>query len=134
MIKLANKFGNLYYTGFYDKTNGWVNTSWFGFIRTEEAIEGVQNTLKLIQESGCSKLLSDNSAVKGSWNETADWLEKNWFEPATKYGLRRHATMLSNDQFWKLSQDTFEKAQGSDTIAMKNFQDIEEAKKWLKEG
>jgi len=133
MIELKNKFGKKYYEAFFDQKNGWVNTKWIGFVPTDEAIKGVEATLNLIQESGCHKLLSDNSQIKGAWSEANDWMEENWFKPARNSGLNKHATILSHDVFSKVSQENFEKSKNGTDIEMKTFDEEVAAVKWLKE-
>lgn len=131
MIELKNKFNKVYYSGKYDAANGYVHTQWFGFVPSEKAIEAVESTIKLLRDSGCKKLLSDNTLIKGAWGETNDWLEKNWYKEATALGLQKHATVLPADIFAKSSHEQFEKAQSGHSIQMKNFEDEEAARRWL---
>lgn len=132
MIELKNKFGIVYYIGQYDTANDWVHTQWIGFVPSEFSIKGVESTLKLLEDSNCSKLLSDNSKIKGAWGETNDWLEKHWFDKASALGLQKHATILPADLFSQSSHEQFEKSQKGTTIVMKNFERVEEATAWLK--
>ena len=132
MIELKNKFGIVYYKGEYDAQNGWVHTQWIGFVPAEFSIKGVEGTLQLLKESGCGKLLSDNSKIKGAWGDTNDWLEKHWFEKASALGLRKHATVLPADLFSQSSHEQFEKSQKGSTILMKNFESTAAASTWLK--
>ena len=132
MIELKNKYGQVYYVGKYDAENGWVHTQWIGFVPSEYSIKGVEGTLQLLKESGCGKLLSDNSKIKGAWGETSDWLEKHWFETASSYGLSKHATVLPADLFSQSSHEQFEKAQSDNKIIMKNFDSEAEAGAWLR--
>ncbi|MEL7222045.1 MAG: hypothetical protein AAGJ93_12050 [Bacteroidota bacterium] len=133
MIELKNKYGLIYYKGEYDAQNGWVHTQWIGFVPSEMSIKGVEGTLQLLKESRCGKLLSDNSKIKGAWGETNDWLEKHWFEKASEYGLRKHATILPADLFSQSSHEQFEKSRGDSNISMKNFDSEEAARQWLKQ-
>lgn len=131
MIKLYNRFNQLYYEAHYDEANKWVTTRYEGFCRPEDIIEGVKSTLKLIEETPATKLLSDNRGLKGTWSEANDWLEENWYKLAPQYGLKTHATVLSADLFYQISQESHEKANVNTGITMKSFEGLEEAKKWL---
>ena len=131
MVELKNKFNQVYYTGAYNAADNYVHTQWFGFVPSDKAIEAVESTIKLLKDSGCKKLLSDNSKIKGAWGETNEWLEQNWYREATALGLQKHATILPADIFSQSSHEQFEKSQSGHSIQMKNFKDIETAKKWL---
>ncbi len=134
MIELKSKFNKVYYTAKHDSQGNWVHTSWIGFANYEESIEAVKTTMKLLKESRCPNLLSDNSQIKGAWSDTSEWLEKNWFNNVVSYGLRKHATVVSIDIFAQTSHESFEKSQEGNSILMRNFEDIDEAKKWLADG
>ncbi|MGB3468248.1 MAG: hypothetical protein WBA74_23380 [Cyclobacteriaceae bacterium] len=134
MVELKNNFNKVYYSGKFDAANGYVHTQWFGFVPSEQAIEAVEATIKLLRDSGCKKLLSDNSMIKGAWGETNEWLENNWYREATALGLQKHATILPADIFSKSSHEQFEKSQSNHSIVMKNFQTMEDAKNWLSGG
>ncbi len=132
MIVLENRYGKPYYKAYHDATNNWITTKWIGFVPTNEAVKGVEATLKLIEETGCQNLLSDNSQIKGAWSELNEWMESNWYEPAKKFGLKKHATVLSSDIFSKISHENFEKGQKGEQITMQSFDKISTAEQWLR--
>ena len=132
MIKLYNRFEQVYYQAEYDVSNNWVHTCYDGFCRPDEIIEGVKSTLNLLKDNPVHKLLSDNRGLKGTWNEANEWLEENWFKYATQYGLKRHATVMSEDLFSQISQENHEKANVDTGIDMESFTKMEEAIEWLK--
>jgi len=132
MIELTDKYNKTYHQCQYDIANNWVHSRYLEFSRTDEIIEANKTVLEMLKESPTDKLLSDNSLLKGSWTGAVDWLEENWFKYAEEYGLKKHATVLSEDQFSLLSQESHEKGNKNISFEMKTLSDVEAAERWLK--
>ncbi|MDJ1472284.1 hypothetical protein QNI19_05085 [Cytophagaceae bacterium DM2B3-1] len=83
--------------------------------------------LDLTKEYKISKILNDNTEVKGPWNESAEWTATVWFPAMISAGLKHFAWIFSPNIFAELSA---KKAIPSSDI-IRSFGAYEDAKIWL---
>jgi hypothetical protein len=72
----------------YVAAEGWLRTTWKGYVTPPDAEQGATAALEPLHASGISYLLNDNSQLKGPWFDSTDWLLRVWAPQATQLGLR----------------------------------------------
>ncbi|MDW7695039.1 hypothetical protein R9C00_29390 [Flammeovirgaceae bacterium SG7u.111] len=111
----------------YDNVNNYLYINWIGFQREEDIYKAGEAALKIFQGLDCTKILNDNTNVKGPWNKAAEWTQSYWFPEMIKAGLQKFAWVFSENLFAELSA----------TQAMPNtdlvhkFSTYEKAEEWL---
>ena len=114
----------------YDKEYRWIYTNWRNIQTLTSIMNGGNMMLKFLKEKGCSKVLNDNRLVQGAWTFASDYTENEWFPAMVGAGLRHFAWISPNDVFSQFSIDRLKTIQSTGIIRL--FDDIEEAKEWLK--
>ncbi len=128
---VKNKLGEIYFSSSYDEANGWVYNEWKGDVTVDEVIEACKVSLDHIEQQGISKILNDNSQLRGSWDEANDWIAQNWMPRALAAGLKKFAHIISPDIFGAMSAE--ELTTKVSDFEMRVFNDRAEAEAWLQE-
>lgn len=81
----------------FEKPQRWLRATWVGVITTEDALRGGQNYLQHVGPFHCLYLLNDNTALRGPWFDSLDWLEQVWCPQAQRMGLRYVAHVVQAD-------------------------------------
>lgn len=77
--------------------------------------------------------MNDTSGLIANSVENQEWAENVWFPNAIKSGLKYFAFVKSADLIGQVSaEQTNEKAEESGDVEIKYFDEILEAKEWLK--
>lgn len=91
---------------------------------------GVEKVVEVLIEKKYSKWLADLRNMEGSWDSSREWMLKVLMPKAIKAGLTAEAIVLPKDVFARLStQDTIVKLH---TYQLRQFDDWQEAREWLK--
>nr|WKN39872.1 STAS/SEC14 domain-containing protein [Tunicatimonas sp. TK19036] len=114
----------------YNETTHWLYTRWMGDVTLEDVKKGGEEILKQVQVHSCAKVLNDNRDVTGSWDEANDWIQQDWMPRMIAAGLRKFAHIISPDIFAAMSVE--EMATRASGYEMRIFEDIGEAKAWLR--
>jgi hypothetical protein len=134
MIKefYRDKRKGVYLTLTLEQSNGLINVDWCGFLSLAEIMNGSEETLLLIQEFKCTKLLVDNRKVSGPWQHANRWYEEDWNPRAAQAGLSALAFIMPSDLFTQLSLEGYVKVVNG-LFATAIFRTEEDARKWLSE-
>jgi hypothetical protein len=112
----------------YDPESKILHCRWRG----KQTTEGIQKAgaviLKITQERKIEKVLNDNSAVVGSWQDAAGWASLEWFPDMIAAGLRHFAWILPTNIFSELSVKGA--MAGLDDVVM-TFDNYDKAHEWL---
>lgn len=119
-----------YLTIYYDDNNEWLYAFWSGAITFEQAREGGEAVLRMVQTERCHKLLNDNSEVTDMWLETPEWRRMNVFPRLHAAGLRYVAWVYSANLYGRFSADRALQALAEPTALV--FDDMDKAKRWLR--
>ena len=112
----------------YDPEKGILHCKWKGK-QSEEGIKKIGAViLKITRERKIVKILNDNTAVVGSWQDAADWASREWFPDMINAGLRYFAWILPTNIFAELSAKLA--MSGAEDVVV-TFQDYETAYRWL---
>ncbi len=119
----------------YDPDNEWLYVNWKGFQLVQSVKDGCEKMLEFVIEYNCSKVLNDNTLVKGIWAGAAEWGATDWFPRMKKAGVKQFAWIYSPSFFSKMSTDLTLQASSEELLEgdfIKTFFDIEDAENWLK--
>lgn len=124
--------GHTYCTTEYLSADGWLRTTWQGFVSAAEAQHGAQGALEALGQMTVPYLLNDNTQLQGPWFDSVNWLEHVWAPQAKRLGLRYVAHVpqphtehdLSNLLIHKPFLDSFE---------LQLFATVEAAEAWLRD-
>ncbi|WP_158828165.1 PAS domain-containing sensor histidine kinase [Mucilaginibacter lacusdianchii] len=129
--------GQTYYIGNfitlrYNAEKHWIEADWLGYQNLESVQKGCLIMLDLLKKNNCSKVLNDNSGVKGNWSEASDWGSEFWFPAMQDGGLKDFAWIYSPSTFARMaahkSVDIF-----FDRIRAQFFTAKDEAIAWLEQ-
>jgi len=115
----------------FEEADRWLRATWRGFTDSEEALRGAQNYLDHLADFRCSLLLNDNTALRGPWFDTLDWLTRVWVPQATSLGLRYVAHVVQADTL----HDIISEARRHPTahlFELQVFDQVAEAEDWLR--
>jgi hypothetical protein len=112
----------------YDPESKILHCRWRGKQTTEGIQKAAAIILKITQERKIEKILNDNSAVIGSWQDAAGWAAKEWFPNMIAAGLRHFAWILPTNIFAELS---VKRAMAGMEDVVMTFDDYDKAYEWL---
>jgi hypothetical protein len=115
----------------YEEPNSWLRATWRGFIDSEEANRGADSYLKQLADIRCPYLLNDNTALRGPWFDSLDWLMRIWAPQAARMGLRYVAHVVQADT----KHDTVTSAPlnpATCLFELQLFDNLVEAEEWLR--
>ncbi len=116
----------------YVQPEGWLQTTWWGFVSPTDAEQGALVALEPLRLRPIAGLLNDNSQIQGPWFDSIAWLQRVWAPQAARLGLRYIAHVAQPhteaDLGGVLSRNLF----GSQ-IDLQVFTTIEDAASWLRD-
>lgn len=124
-------FGNTKVVLEYDEENGWIYADWIGVHSLPSIRKGTGAIVALFEQTGCSKYLSDNTHIVGSYDNATDYLVNVFTPQAMAAGMRFVAHVLAPGIYAQQSIYNI-RAQLPDNLEMQLFDDIEKARAWLK--
>lgn len=123
--------GRVYLVAERNREEGWIYARWSGVQTLGTVMEGGLAYVDMLREEPCAKLLNDHSELVGRFTEANEWVAQVWTPLIVQAGLRYFAHVLSPGIFGQLSiQDLHQRI--GEQFEMKMFQDVEEAKNWLR--
>lgn len=112
-------------------TDGWLQTTWLGFVSPADAEAGAQAALEPLCQGPVAGLLNDNSAIKGPWFDSISWLRHVWAPQAVRLGLRYIAHVAQPHTEADLGI-LFSRNPFSENIDLQIFTNVEDASDWLR--
>lgn len=117
----------------YNSDENWLFAKWMGVQNFDDIKTGGLKMLELLKAKNANKVLNDNSEVKGTFAEGADWAAKEWLPKMVEAGLKHFAWILSPSTLSQMSAQTLVdagKERNDDPI--QTFADFDSAKEWLR--
>ncbi|MFB9865027.1 STAS/SEC14 domain-containing protein [Rufibacter immobilis] len=109
----------------------WIYANWIGYPTPDNVAKGAFAYLDWMQAKGCTAVLNDNRQLVGRWDQSLDWLEKQWIPYALKTGLKHWAHLDNLATFSASSADQLrERVKGRFEIQL--FDDQAAAEEWLR--
>jgi hypothetical protein len=115
----------------FEKPQGWLRATWSGHINTIDALNGARNYLTQVGHFRCLYLLNDNSALRGPWFDSMEWLEHSWLPQAIQLGLRYIAHVVQADTHSDILRLTCPFPVAG-TVELQFFDDVAAAEEWLR--
>lgn len=132
VAELTSATGKIFLTVEYDAANNWIYNNWTGYVSPENVMQGSLAVLEAFRKYKSLCGLNDNRELVGRWDESVDWIEKEWMPKAIAAGLRYFAHVANQESFGAASAaDMLSRVHG--LFQMRIFNDLESAKSWLKE-
>jgi hypothetical protein len=129
MSQILFKNKNLTIIVYEDKT--YLFLKWNGFIPSEGFKALANEILSAIDKTKTRAVMSDNTNWKVISPNDHGWASNHWFPVAEKKGIRKFATILSNDYFNRAAEKNIEGMADVNCMQIKNFTSSEESLKWL---
>ena len=130
--KLRNSFGEVYVTIEINEELNCIQDTWTNSFETQENFKNaLEIIVALLEKYKLTKWLADHREMKGSWDFNRNWMVNELMPKAKKAGLMFEAIVIPNQIFSKLS--TVETISLLEGYEIRQFDDIEKAKNWLKE-
>lgn len=118
---------------FFDSSINAVSIVFAGQPSLSEFKAKTNYIIDLLEKHNTNKVLNDTSGLIANSVENQEWAENVWFPNAIKSGLKYFAFVKSADLIGQVSaEQTNEKAEESGDVEIKYFDEILEAKEWLK--
>ncbi len=128
---LSPLFEDRHLTVRHDKEKGMLILTWRGFIPSAAFRDLACEVIKAVDESGATKILSDNREWKIISPNDQGWAANHWFPKAEAQGVRALATILSTDIFNREAERNVEGLADLKQMQVKNFHTAEDALHWL---
>jgi PAS domain S-box-containing protein len=87
----------------YRPDGQYMDVEWTGYQNYDSVVKGCTIMLELMQKNNCSKVLNDNTLVKGNWSEASDWGAEVWFPAMAEAGLKKFAWIYSPSTFSRIA-------------------------------
>lgn len=132
IVELTSVTGKVFLTIEYDTVNNWIYNNWLGYVSPNNVKLGSLAVLEAFQEYKTPYGLNNNIELVGRWDESVDWIEKEWMPKAVAAGLRCYAHVANKESFAAPSAAAMQ-SRSQDMFDMRVFDNLESAKKWLRE-
>ncbi|HYF02588.1 MAG TPA: hypothetical protein VEC36_04385 [Patescibacteria group bacterium] len=109
-----------------------IMVQWQGYATSVQFRKIAESQLKLMQEYGYNKILTDNTNMKVVSMEDQEWTVKNWLPRALEAGYLACAILTSKDYFSRIAIENIISKVG-DQLTIQYFDNIVEAAEWLKD-
>jgi two-component system CheB/CheR fusion protein len=124
-----------YYEGsfirmYYREDEHYMEVEWLGYQNYDSVVKGCEIMLNLMQKNKCTRILNDNSLVKGNWSEASDWGASVWFPAMAAAGLKKFAWIYSPSTFSRIAANK-SLPSDYDAVQVAFFDNKEAALNWL---
>lgn len=126
-------FEKSYLTLYFDEQKKLAIAEWRGKLNSTEYREAFMKCLEMMYEKGIENWLGDNRKMKAISEQDQEWTFQVAAPLLLKSGLRKMATLVSEDIFNQMAVTTmFDRAAPMMTFENQYFKDFEQALEWLK--
>lgn len=119
-----------------DEAERCLYVNWIGFQLVDSVKNGCEKMLDFVRQYHCSKVLNDNTNVRGIWAGAAEWGATDWFPRMKEAGVKYFAWVYSPSFYSKMSTDVTIENASEELLAnnfIRTFFDYKEAQQWLQE-
>ena len=124
--------GEAYCATEYLPADGWLLTTWQGFVSAAEAQDGARGALEALSQKAVPYLLNDNSQIQGPWFDSVSWLEQVWAPQAERMGLR-YVAHVSQPHTESDFSNLMVHNPLADVFELQVFTTVEAAQDWLRD-
>lgn len=115
----------------YNHRHDYLHLKWSGFSEGKEFTDLAEEVLRAIATTKTTRILSDNTSWKAIAPNDHGWAANTWFPMAETQGVRKLATVLSDDLFNRIAERSIEGMADVNCIKIRNFESAQEATAWL---
>src|SRR5690606_38949175 len=120
------------YNIYFEKEIDSVVMEWDGYATSTQFKEGTELMLNTLIQNKSFKVLADIKDMVLIGREDQQWLDTHFLPRAIKFGFKAIAIIKPDNYFNKVAVESISYKVDKDKLALKFFDNISEAKKWLK--
>lgn len=120
------------YNIYFDKSINSVVMEWHGYATSRQFKEGTELMLNTLIQSNSSKVLADIKDMTLIGMEDQQWINEVFLPRATKFGFKAIAIIKPGSYFNKIAVETISYKVDKEKLTINFFDNINEAKEWLK--
>ena len=118
----------------FDETNNWIYANWVNVIKEEDIKAWADPFINLLEETGCPNLLNSNLEIRSTWLTSTQWVATELIPRCINAGLKNYAHIVPDHLFGQIAAQDLERKIKDYDFTMRIFNNVEEAKQWLKSG
>jgi SpoIIAA-like len=127
-MKTSTEIYNIYFDSQIDA----VVMEWDGYATSAQFKEGTELMLNTMIQNHAFKVLADIKDMILIGMEDQEWLNNHFLPRAIKFGFKAIAIIKPDNYFNKIAVESVSYKVDKDTLAINFFDNIIEAKEWLK--
>jgi SpoIIAA-like len=127
-MKTSTEIYNIYFDSQIDA----VVMEWDGYATSAQFKEGTELMLNTMIQNHAFKVLADIKDMILIGMEDQEWLNNHFLPRAIKFGFKAIAIIKPDNYFNKIAVESVSYKVDKDTLAINFFDNITEAKEWLK--
>ena len=120
------------YNIYFDKGINAVVMEWDGYATSNQFKEGTELMLNTLIQNNSFKVLADIKDMVLIGMEDQQWLNTHFLPRAIKFGFKAIALIKPDNYFNKVAVESVSYKVDKDKLAINFFDNIMEAKEWLK--
>ena len=120
------------YNIYFDKEIDAVVMEWNGYATSSQFKEGTELMLNTLIQNNSFKVLADIKDMVLIGMEDQQWLNTHFLPRAIKFGFKAIAIIKPDHYFNKIAVESVSYKVDKDKLAINFFDNITEAKEWLK--
>jgi ribonuclease HII len=120
------------YNIYFDETINAVIMEWDGYATSNQFKEGTELMLNTLIQNNCVKVLADIKDMILIGMEDQQWLDTHFLPRAIKFGFKAIAIIKPDNYFNKVAVESISYKVDKDKLAINFFDNVEEAKEWLR--
>ena len=120
------------YNIYFDKEIDAVVMEWHGYATSRQFKEGTELMLNTLIKHNCSKVFADIRDMTLIGMEDQQWINEVFLPRATKFGFKAIAIIKPHSYFNKIAVETISYKADKEKLTINFFDNVEEAKAWLK--
>ena len=121
------------YNIYFDSDTGSVIMEWHGYATSRQFKEGTELMLNTLIKYNGSKVLADIRDMTLIGMEDQQWINEVFLPRATKFGFKAIAIIKPRSYFNKVAVETISYKVDKEKLTINFFDNIEEARSWLRE-
>jgi hypothetical protein len=122
-----------YLTVSWDDSFNGVLMDWKGsFQKGEQIKEGLDAGMDFLVQKKSTRWLANTKELSVFNKETQTWINENWFPRFMNTTARYMAVVVPANVLSQMSVESVMKTANGSNLTVRNFSDVDEARKWLK--
>ncbi|MEO6540570.1 MAG: STAS/SEC14 domain-containing protein [Ferruginibacter sp.] len=120
------------YNIYFDPEINAVVMEWDGYATSNQFKEGTELMLNTLIKNNCIKVLADIKDMVLIGMEDQQWLDQHFLPRAIEFGFKALAIIKPEHYFNKVAVESISYKVDKDKLAINFFDNVEEAKAWLR--